>query len=346
MNVYESKTYLTSLQSAALRLQKRAGTVLITGASGLIGSAMADILLTANRTLGASFRVLALGRSEARLRERFSYATSGELAVLAQDISLPVTCGETPDYVVHAASNADPVSYALYPAQTLRTNVEGTWNILDFVKTACSDARVLLTSTFEVYGKKEGAGVYTETDAGVTDYNAVRACYPESKRCAELLLRCCAAQYGVRGVIARLSSVYGPTMAPDDSKAHAQFLRRALAGEDIVLKSDGAQVRSYTYVMDAADALFTLLFSGKAGEAYNVSNQNSVASIREVAYAAAKLGKVGVVFDLPDETEKKGFSAPQDCVLDNGKLRALGWEGRYTLEAGLGETLAVMREIF
>ena len=343
MEVYESKTYQAAVGRTAARLKQNHGAVLVTGASGLIGSAVIDCLLWANAHAGASFRVTALGRNGEKLRRRFSYAPESEVTVLAQDICAPLVCSTAPDFVLHAASNADPRTYALYPVETLLTNVRGAENVLRFCTETNPAARVLLTSTFEVYGKAEGKDVYAETDAGVTDINAVRSCYPESKRCAEILTRCWAEEYGLNSVIARLSSVYGPTMAANDSKAHAQFLRRALAGESIVLKSEGLQKRSYTYLFDAVDALLFLLFSDAKG-AFNVSNEQSVATIREVAETTAALANVPVTFDLPDETERRGFSRPQNCVLDNALLRSLGWRGRYPLKEGLAETLAVLRE--
>ena len=343
MNVFDCGIYTESAALTAERISARGGTVLVTGATGLIGSALIDCLLAANRLYGASFRVLALSRDAEKMRRRFAYAPAGEIDFVAQDICAPIVCSARPDYIVHAASNADPRTYALYPTQTLLTNVRGAENVLRFGTEKNPDVRFLLTSTFEVYGKKENTDVYAEADCGVTDINAVRSCYPESKRCAEILTRCWTEQYGLSGVIARLSSIYGPTMAKNDSKAHAQFLRRALAGESIILKSEGLQKRSYTYVFDAVDAICFLLFCPDASGAYNVSNENSTATIREVAQTVAEIAGVEIAFDLPDEVERKGFSRPQNCVLDNSLLRSLGWTGRYTLYDGMKQTFDVLK---
>ncbi len=319
-------------------------TVLITGATGLIGSCMADALLFSNTERNTDYHVIVLGRNEARLRERFSYARpDGRIVFIAQDINLPVSSGIQPDIIIHAASNADPVAYALYPAQTLLTNIYGTKNMLDLAKE--NGAKLLLTSTFEVYGKIEDQDVYTENMSGTIDQTSIRSCYPESKRSAELLLRCYVQQYGVNAVIARLCSIYGPTMLANDSKAHAQFIRNGLAGENIVLKSEGKPRRTYCYVIDAVAGLFLIVKHGKNGEAYNVSNENSIASIAQVAQTAAGICGTEVVFDLPDDIEKKGFSKPQNCILDNTKLRSLGFRGKYSLEAGLRETLEILKSI-
>ena len=152
-------------------------------------------------------------------------------------------------------------------------------------------------------------------------------------------------EHGVDCVIARVSSIYGPTMQKDDSKAHAQFLRNALAGENIVLKSKGTQRRTYCYVIDAVSGLLALLFKGKSGEAYNVANADSIATIAEVAQTIADLSGTKVIFDLSDAVESKGFSSPQNCVLNTEKINALGWFGKYDLKQGLAETLEILRDM-
>ena len=177
----------------------------------------------------------------------------------------------------------------------------------------------------------------------IIDQTVLRNGYPESKRCCELLVRSYVDEYGVNATIARLPSVYGPTMLKSDSKAHAQFIRNALNGENIVLKSKGEQIRTYCYVIDAVSALFKILLSGQNGEIYNISNENSVASIADVAKMCADIAGTEVVFDLPDSTEARGFSRSKNCILDNEKLRALGWKGIYSLRDGLEETLEYLR---
>lgn len=326
--------YEESIKMAAKEIAAKKGTFLITGATGLIGSCMIDVLLCANEKYGADYKVFALSRSKERLVERFQHKVSP----IIQDVTRPLDTTLAFDYIVHAASNADPRAYARNPVETVAVNILGSKNMLDYCRRHMG-TRVLLTSSFEVYGKIEGVDVFTEDMSGAIDFQILRNGYPESKRCAEILLRSSCSEYGVNGVIARLSSVYGPTMQKDDSKAHAQFIRNALKGEDIVLKSAGTQKRSYCYVVDAVRALMTILFFGGSGEAYNVSYENSTATIAEVAKRVADIAGTRLVYSQPDAVEASGFSVPQNCILDNGKLKALGWLGKFTLQDGLAETI-------
>ena len=333
---FYSETYIDSLKRIASDIRIPDSRILITGASGLIGSCIIDSLIIANRFYNRHFIIYAMGRDKNKLVNRFGEIN--DLEFIIQDVINPINVNRL-DYIIHAASNADPKSYALYPVETLCTNFLGTRNVLEYSK--YNKTRVLLTSSFEVYGRIE-TDYYIEDKFGVIDLNLIRSCYPESKRAAEMLMKSYNDEYSVDCVIARLSSVYGPTMLQNDSKAHAQFLRNAIEGKDIILKSEGTQRRTYCYVMDAISGIFSVLEKGLSGEAYNVANENSVASIAEVAETIAKLTGSNVVFDLPDKIESKGFSQPQNCVLDTKKIKSIGWSGKYNLIDGLAETISIL----
>lgn len=334
-----SSTYLKAIESIASELSVASGTILVTGATGLIGTCMIDVLSMANRSFGKKFKIYAISRSKEKLENRFG--SNQDVYCIPQSVTTPINIKGL-DYIVHAASNADPNSYALYPVETILTNVVGAQNVLDYCKN--NKTRALLTSTFEVYGKLK-KDEYAERDYGVVDLNRIRSSYPESKRTAELLFRAYCEEYKVNCVIARLSSVYGPTMQSDDSKAHAQFIRNALLGEGIILKSDGTQKRTYCYVIDAVSGLFKVLFNGIKGEIYNVANDQSVATIAEVAQIISKLTGIKIAYKTPNEIEQKGFSEPKNCILLTEKLKSLGWSGRYDLRAGMEETIKILHEL-
>ena len=173
MNIYESKTYLASIKNIADTLPKKEASVLVTGASGLIGSCLVEALLK------GGFNVYALDLRRERLTDRFG-AETDKLHFIAQNVCDPLDDSYDFDYVIHAASFADPKSYALYPAETILVNVVGAKNVLEYAKNHIK-TRVMVTSTFEVYGKLD-KDEYEEDDYGLLDYNSLRSCYPESKR--------------------------------------------------------------------------------------------------------------------------------------------------------------------
>lgn len=330
--------YSESVAAAARELKIHDVSVLVTGATGLIGSCAIDVMCAANKEQGANIHIYALGRSEEKIRKRFG----DKVIPLVQDIVEPIPENRPFDYILHGASNADPRSYATQPVETITTNLIGTRNILDYCAKN-SKTEAIFTSSFEVYGKISNIDVYTETMSGTIDQNILRNGYPESKRCCELLLRSYVEEYNVNAIIARLPSVYGPTMQKSDSKAHAQFIRNALKRENIILKSKGNQQRSYCYVIDIVRGLFFLLENGRSGEIYNVANSASVASIAEYAAICAQIAGTKVTYELPDDVEIKGFSKPQNCILSTQKIESLGWFGKYSLITGITETIETLK---
>lgn len=344
-NIFEIESYQNQLKRLTSFLPDEDKSFLITGASGLIGSCLVDCLMYANMFQGRKFLVYALGRSEDKMQKRFEYAKNRkDLYLLFADVRNPLPDIIHFDYIVHAASNADPRLYALYPSETLLTNIVGTKSVLDYAK-AHKNCRVLFMSTFEVYGDAGKKGALTEDSVGIMDFHKMRNCYPASKICAELLCQAYGEQFGVDYVIARLCGIYGPTMSMLDSKAQAQFIMNALKGEDVVLKSKGQQKRSYCYVMDAISALMIVLLKGQTKESYNIADERSFISIAGFAKCVAEVGSVGIRYDLPDEIEAKGFSNPIDVIMDNKKLKGLGWNSVYSLSEGIEGTIQILGRI-
>ena len=314
----------------------RGKRVLVTGATGLIGSCLADALRLMNGARDMSIEIYAAGRSESGMRRRFGPAMDDpRFHFVPYDATKPPRFDFEADCIVHAATSAHPLAYAADPVGTMQANIVGAMNLLEALK-AWGRGRFLLLSTGEIYGENptlpEG---FSEGDTGVIDTMKPRSCYPEGKRAAETLCAAYAAQYGVDAVVARLCHTYGPTFTAANSRADAQFLRKALNGEDIVMKSAGSQVRSWCYVADAVAALLTLLLMAEAGQAYNVANRHAVASIREYAQTLADIAGVKLVFEIPPEMEKAGYTPVTRAVLNPAKLEALGWQPRYGLRQGL-----------
>ncbi len=314
-------------------------TVAVTGATGLVGSYLLRALDAIDRAHSLKLRLIALCRKPEAARERLSGMEN--LSILPYDACAPLDADFRADYVVHAASNAHPLAFSTDPVGTMQANLLGTMQLLERVR--ATGGRLLFLSTGEIYGENPALASFDEHSFGSVDPMRFRACYPESKRAAETLCASYVQQYSVDALVARLTYTYGPTITKENSRADAQFLRCALEGRDIVLKSPGSQVRSYCYAADSASALLTLLLKGASGEAYNVANPDCSVSIREYAQTLADLAGVQLVFDLPPEAERAGYSAVTRAVLDPGKLMGLGWRAAYDLRMGLAHTLEISR---
>ena len=208
-------------------------------------------------------------------------------------------------------------------------------------------SRFLFLSSVEIYGNdySENENGMSETDMGYLDCNSTRAGYCETKRLCESLCQAYISQKNADCVIARLCRCYGPTLKKDDSKALSQFLRNGIEGKDIVLKSKGEQYFSYLYASDAACALIFLLLNGKNGEAYNVADRESNITLKELAELIAGNCSTKVIYDLPDETEVKGFSKATRAILDSSKINALGWKAQFNVANGIERTIKLGREI-
>ena len=170
----------------------------------------------------------------------------------------------------------------------------------------------------------------------------MRAGYPESKRCGEALCQAYKAQKGLDVVIPRLTRSYGPTMLMTDTKAISQFIRKGIAGEDIVLKSAGTQYYSYTYVADAVSGLLHVLLKGENGEAYNIAEERSDIMLKDLAAVIAGIAGKEVIFELPDAVEAAGYSKATKARLDGSKLKELGWNAKYDIQSGMERTIKLL----
>lgn len=338
--------YLNDLrrgQAAVPQLERLDGSrVLITGAGGLICSALVDFLMNRNDTGGCNIQIWAAGRSVEKLRRRFSHWEGREeLRFLPYDALEPLDWEESFDYFIHGASNANPAAYTAQPVETMMANIQGLERILRYAKDH-GGRRVMYVSSSEVYGKKDGPEPYGEMDYGFVDLLNPRACYPSAKRAAETLCVAYAQEYGVETVIVRPGHVYGPTATESDNRASSQFPRDVLAGKDIVMKSAGTQLRSYCYVLDCASAMAAVLTGGESGRAYNISNKNSLVTIRQMAQAFADAAGQRLLFDDPTDAERRGYNLMDNSALDATALEDLGWQGIFDLEDGVRATLDAM----
>ena len=316
--------------------------ILVTGATGLIGSALVKRLMA-----DGEYNVFATGRNTKRAKMLFAcYEDNSRFRFFRYDVREQLSGNTIFHYIVHAASNADPLHFANDPVGVIKSNIDGVTNLLDYGRNHGME-RFLYVSSGEVYGSNARNKhaehseqiVWTEEDSGYVDSMNARSCYPSAKRTAETLCVSYAIQYGVDVVVARLCHTYGACFTESDNRVYAQFLRNVMRGEDIVLKSSGEQYRSWIYVDDCVDALMKILHNGESCKAYNVANEESNVTIRRFAEIVAEMSGRKVVFET--QTPTVGGSTIKQAIFDTSNLRALGWKPRYSLRQGIAECLRV-----
>ena len=352
MNLYVNNLYREDVRLIAesdLPWDKLKGrSILLSGATGLLGSFLADVILRKNETDGLNCKIYALTRNEREFRNRFlQYADQPLLKHILQDVSKTFELdgfGDV-DFVIHFASNTHPVQYATDPVGTITANIIGLKSMLDFAAEHHA-LRFAFASSNEIYGENRGDTEFFDEDyCGYINSNTLRAGYTESKRCGEALCQAYKVQNGLDVVIPRFTRSYGPTMLMSDSKAISQFIKRAVMDEDIVLKSLGTQYYSYQYMADSISGFLTVLLCGSNGEAYNIAERHSDIRLKDLAEMIAEIRGNRVRYEIPDALEASGYSAATKARLDGSKLASLGWTPKYDIRSGVERTVSILLEM-
>lgn len=351
MYIYNSKLWIMDLDeilSSLPELSEFEGkSIMITGASGLICSSIVDVLIHYNETHEGKIQIFVAGRSYEKMMIRFSpYFTKDYICFLKYDATstnnnLNFHC----DYIIHGASNACPGMIIKKPVETMMGNIIGIEYLLNFSQ-RYNVKRVLYISSSEVYGNSISNMFYSENDYGYINFFNSRNSYSIGKRAAETLCVSYADEYGVESVIVRPGHVYGPTASPSDNRVSSMWAYAAARREDIVMKSDGTQLRSYCYCLDCASAILKVLLKGEKTHAYNISNPNSIVSIKDIAEILSRIAGVKVIKEKPMDDEKRGFNPMNNSVLNSTRLQNLNWKGMYDVERGIAHTVSILREIF
>ncbi|MDY4064630.1 MAG: NAD-dependent epimerase/dehydratase family protein [Ligilactobacillus agilis] len=334
-----SDTYRSLLDKAIsanrLKLAPDTSGILVTGATGLIGASIIDMLVRINDTRTSKFFIYVAARNLDKVKMVFkNYINKDYFKYVYYDATEPIDFNNVKvDYIIQGASNASPNLYTSNPVETLLGNVLGIKNILDYAKTK-NIRKVVYISSSEVYGNSESRqNVIAEDDYGNVDVLKVRSSYMLGKQASENLCVSYAKEYGIDVSIVRPGHIYGPHISEHDKRASSEFLRNASNHEKIVMNSSGRQLRSYCHAVDCASAILYVLEAGENGEAYNISNKKSIVTIREFAECVSKIGKVSLEIGK-DDNAVISYSA-----LDSEKLEQKGWQAVVDINAGIEEVI-------
>ena len=350
MSIYDSRLWISDLNETMIvlpELNELSGcSVMVTGCTGLICSAVVDVLIRWNETHEGKIKILAAGRSETKVGARFApYVGETWFSYVPYDASSTENKLSRPcDYIIHGASNASPNKIVKEPVEAMMSNFLGLKYLLDYAKEQ-GTKRVLYISSSEVYGKKEGTQPYKSNEYGYIDLLNARNSYSVGKRAAETLCASYYDEYGIDSVIIRPGHIYGPTAVESDNRVSSAWAYDVARGKSIVMKSDGSQIRSYCYCLDSASAILKVLLRGEPIYAYNISNPESIINIRGMAEILTKTAGVELKMEFPTEAEKKGFNPMSNSSLDSTELLALGWKGFFDAERGFSHTVEILKEI-
>lgn len=338
MNILQSKLYQEDIKKSLSAVMKigdlKNANILVTGATGLVCSAIVDLLINSDLNIV----VYAAGRSEQKVIGRFE----GKVNFVQYDATKPISFSVDIDYIIHGASNASPNLYVSEPVETMQANITGMINLLDYAR-KMNVKKVIYVSSSEVYGHKDNVKPFKEDQYGFIDLLNPRSSYSIAKRAAETMCASYKSEYGVPFNVVRLGHIYGPSASRSDKRVSSDFAFKAAGGENLTLKSEGKQIRSYCYSLDCASAILSVLTSGVNGEAYNISNKDSIINIRQMADCFAKAAGVELIFDIPTQAEVVTFNPMNNSSLDSTKLEDIGWSGLFGAEEGLGHTIRILK---
>lgn len=313
-------------------------TVMITGASGMVGSYMLYVLLMLNDEKHYGIKVDAVMRNVNKLPEEIR--NREDVNVVVADVTKDIPDVGDIDYIIHAASPASPLIMQNQPVETIAANTIGTFKTLELAKEKNAEGYLFISSR-EIYGQPdEGQEFFYENTYGFVDQLNPRSCYSEGKKVAETMCVCFHEEYGLNTKIARLAHTYGPGMSIYDGRVQADFLKNVYHNEDIVLKSEGTAVRTYTYIADAIAGMYRILLDSE-DIVYNIGNEAGKVSIRDLAEILVSIYPergLKLVFDIP-EGGTKGTAPYTLGILSSEKLRKLGWNPKYSVKDGFKRTL-------
>jgi dTDP-glucose 4,6-dehydratase len=329
---------LIEIQAAGLPWHRLAGKrVLVSGAGGLIGSYLVWALLHLGTVLAEPVSVIALGRDARQMRLKFGNFEN--LTFVEANLGASEPLDIPADWVIHAASNSRTSQHKNYPLETFAANVFGTQAMLANAHRSGFEG-FLFVSSCAVYGQPSGAEsiLITEDTASAYSHLSTAMSYAEGKRAGESLCHFLALEKGLPVTIARLGHTYGPGISRDDERIYADFAFKVFNGETLTIKSSGTAVRPFCYLTDAVIGLFTILFCGEPGAAYNLVNAKAEHTILGLAQELrAEFPEKNINIEVLNQNS---HSFQTSVHFSTAKLNLLGWEPQVPVREGFRRTVS------
>lgn len=309
-------------------------TILVSGATGLVGSQFIKALLKANKLLNLNVNLIGLARNEKKAKQIFAQELNDSaLQLVYQDIINPIKIENSIDYIIHGASITASKLFKEQPVEVIKISIDGTFNMLNLAKEKKVKSFIYLSS-MEMYGTLDDDCYYaSEKDLGYLDILNTRSCYSEGKRMCENICVCYAKEYGVNTKIARLAQTFGSGVDYQDNRIFAQFAKSVIDNNDIVLKTKGESYGNYCFTLDVVSALLIILLKGEQGSAYNIANEETNMQIKDMANLVAHdiaHDQIKVLFEISEKD--LGFAPDVKLKLNTSALKALGWKPTLNLK--------------
>lgn len=340
-------TEILLMQEKFLSEKLHGSSIMISGATGLIGSRIIEYLLNLNENFNAQTTIYALYRNEKKKNSIFQGKTNRTDLKFIRFLSEEhIECSVQIDYICHCAGISGGSKMHLNnPIKIFDVGLTATRTLLDYgVEHGCK--RFVYVSTYEIYGSVSSDSLITEDHPCSLDPLVLRNSYAEVKRCCESLGAAYSSAYGMNFYSGRLTSTFGSGVSYNDPRFFAEFARCIVDGRNIVLKSAGGTVRNYLDADDAASAFLYILVNGENCNAYNITNMENAISIKDIAAKMIDISgnQVELIFDIAEDVKALGFRKEGCTVMDANKLENLGWKPVYSLEDTLCKLLDSMRK--
>jgi UDP-glucose 4-epimerase len=316
--------------------------VLVTGGAGFIGSHLADVLLARGDSVVA-FDDVSTGSID-NVRHLLDHPNFQLKEGTVLDHPLVAQLTGRADVVVHLAAAVGVRLIVEHPLRSLITNIRGTEIVLDCA--AMADARVLVASTSEIYGKNAMGPLSEDSDRILGSPFVARWSYSEAKAVDEILAHAYWKERGTEAIVVRFFNCVGPRQTGTYGMVIPRFVRQALAGEDITVYGTGEQLRCFCHVLDTVDAVVRLLdHPGSPGDPFNIGAMNEVSMNGLAEAILERAGSDSTVVHIPYEVAyEEGFEDMERRVPDTEKINALtGWEPTRSLPEILDDVIAFER---